>query len=100
MNIKFELRFLNLSKVLLILLPFSLITGPLFSEISILFISITLLYYSIKKKLLYFQIIFQNFLIFYAYLIFNSIVNFYNYEIVLKSFSTFVLNFLCAFFFV
>ena len=102
MNIKFELRFLNLSKVLLILLPFSLITGPLFSEISILFISITLLYYSIKKKnYSYFSNnFFKIFLIFYAYLIFNSIVNFYNYEIVLKSFSYIRFGiFFCAIFF-
>ena len=42
--------FLNLSSYLLCLMPLALITGPLIPEIFILVISITFIYFIIKKK--------------------------------------------------
>ena len=89
MHVKLENKLLNLSKILLIMMPFFLITGPLLSEISILVISLSFLYISIKNNNYFYfsNIFFKFFFIFYTYLLFNSIINYYNYEIFLKSFS-------------
>jgi O-antigen ligase len=62
------------------LIPFFLITGPFLSDLSISLISLIFLYYCSKKKnFSYFNNkFFFFFLIFWVYLIFNSLVNNFN----------------------
>jgi O-antigen ligase len=69
--------FYNIPAFLFCLLPFFLITGPFLSDLSVSLISLLfLIYCSKKKKFSYFKNkYFYLFLIFWIYLVFNSLVN-------------------------
>ena len=69
--------FYNIPVFLFCLLPFFLITGPFLSDLSISSISLLFLIYCLKeKKFTYFKNkYFYFFLIFWIYLIFNSLIN-------------------------
>tara|TARA_B100000795_G_C22803441_1_gene443271 strand:+ start:3733 stop:4998 length:1266 start_codon:yes stop_codon:yes gene_type:complete len=69
--------FYNIPVFLFCLLPFFLITGPFLSDLSISLISLLFLIYCLKeKKFTYFKNkYFYFFLIFWIYLIFNSLIN-------------------------
>ena len=66
---------INFSSILVYLIPLSLLTGPFFPDLSISLVSIIFLYYAFKYRLIkYFQNrFFYVFIIFYIYLIINSI---------------------------
>ena len=68
---------MNLSKNLLFFLPFALVTGPLLSEIIIIFISIDFIYNSFKKKLWsYYKNTFSIFFyIIYFIFLFSSLIS-------------------------
>ena len=72
--------FYNLPIFLFILLPFFLITGPFLSDLSISIISLLFLTYCLKKKSFsYFKNkYFYLFLVFWGYLILNSLINNFN----------------------
>ena len=74
--------FYTLPTVLFSLIPFFLITGPFLSDLSISLIAILFLVYCFKeKKFSYFKNkYFFFFIIFWAYLLFNSIVNNINFD--------------------
>ena len=74
--------FSNFSIFLFSLIPFFLITGPFLSDLSISLISLLFLIYSFKKKnFSYFKNkYFFIFLIFWSYLIFNSLINNFNLD--------------------
>ena len=74
--------FYNVPVALFSLLPFFLITGPFLSDFSISLISLLFLIFSLKKKnFFYFKNkFFYIFLIFWAYLIFNSLINNFNLD--------------------
>ena len=73
--------FYNLPAILFSLIPFFLITGPLLSDLSISLISLIFLIYCIKEKdFSYFKNkYFYFFLIFWGYLILNSLINNFNF---------------------
>ena len=79
---KEKLIFFYIPAVLFSLIPFFLITGPFFSDFSISLISLIFLIYCIKKKnFFYFKNkFFYFFLIFWSYLIFNSLINNFNFD--------------------
>lgn len=70
------------SSVLFILLPFSLITGPFLSDLSVTLISIFFILYVFKEKK--FELINNNyfyfFLLFWSYLVINSLFNNFNFD--------------------
>ena len=79
---KEKLIFYNIPTILFSFIPFFLITGPLLSDISVSFISLLFLIYCVKKKnFLYFRNkYFYFFLIFWVYLIINSLINNFNLD--------------------
>tara|TARA_E500000178_G_scaffold140529_1_gene140200 strand:+ start:690 stop:1961 length:1272 start_codon:yes stop_codon:yes gene_type:complete len=79
---KEKLIFYNIPTILFSFIPFFLITGPLLSDISVSFISLLFLIYCVKKKnFLYFRNkYFYFFLIFWLYLIINSLINNFNLD--------------------
>ena len=79
---KEKLIFYNIPTILFSFIPFFLITGPLLSDISVSFISLLFLIYCVKKKnFLYFlNKYFYFFLIFWVYLIINSLINNFNLD--------------------
>ena len=81
-SIKEKFIFYNFSVVLFSLIPFFLITGPFLSDLSVSLISILFLIYCLKKKnFSYFQNkYFYFFLIFWGYLIFNTLINNFNLD--------------------
>jgi len=81
-SIKEKFIFYNFSVVLFSLIPFFLITGPFLSDLSVSLISILFLIYCLKKKnFSYFQNkYFYFFLIFWSYLIFNTLINNFNLD--------------------
>ena len=74
--------FYSLPVILFSLIPFFLITGPFLSDFSISLIAILFLVYCIKKKnFSYFKNrFFYFFLIFWIYLIVNSLINNFNFD--------------------
>ena len=72
--------FYNLPVILFSLLPFFLITGPFLSDLSISIISLLFLIYCLKEKnFSYFKNkYFYFFLIFWGYLLINSLINNFN----------------------
>ncbi len=69
--------FYSIPVFLFSLLPFFLVTGPFFSDLSISLISVLFLFYCLKKKnFFYFKNkYFYIFLLFWIYLIINSLIN-------------------------
>lgn len=69
--------FYNFPVILFILIPFFLITGPFLSDLSISLIALIFLFYCLKNRnFSYFKNrYFYFFLIFWVYLVFNSLVN-------------------------
>ena len=74
--------FFNFPVILFSLIPFFLITGPFLSDLSVSLISVIFLIYSIKKKDFSFfkNKIFYLFLIFWGYLILNTLINNFNID--------------------
>lgn len=74
--------FFNIPVILFSFLPLFLITGPFLSDLSISLISLLFLIYCVKQKnFSYFKNkYFYFFLVFWSYLIFNSIVNNFNLD--------------------
>ena len=81
-SVKEKVIFYRLPIILFSLIPFSLITGPFLSDLSISLISFLFLVYCVKKKSFsYFSNkYFYFFLIFCIYLIFNSLINNFNLD--------------------
>ena len=81
-SVKEKFIFYNIPIFLFSLIPFFLITGPLFSDLAISIISILFLIYCFKKnKYFYFKNkYFYIFLIFWVYLILNSLFNNFNFD--------------------
>jgi len=81
-SIKEKIIFYNSPVILFCLLPIFLITGPFLSDLSISIISLLFLTHCLKKKnFLYFKnIYFLFFLIFWIYLVFNSLGNNFNFD--------------------
>ena len=77
---KERLIFYGIPVILFSLLPFFLITGPFLSDLSVSLISILFLIYCIKEKDFSFfkNKFFYFFLIFWVYLVLNSIINNFN----------------------
>ena len=74
--------FFNIPVILFSFLPLFLITGPFLSDLSISLISLLFLIYCVKQKnFSYFKNkYFYFFLVFWSYLIFNSIINNFNLD--------------------
>ena len=72
-----KIIFYNFPSILFSLIPFFLITGPFLSDLSISLISILFLFYCFKEKnFSYFKNkYFYFFLVFWGYLILNSLIN-------------------------
>ena len=73
-----KLNLINFNSYLIILLPFTLISGPFLSDLSVVFIGITFLYLSLKeKKYKYYKnYFFYFFIIFYIYInLLNLFIN-------------------------
>jgi len=87
-SLKEKVVFYNISIVLFSLIPLFLITGPFLSDLAISLISILFLIYCIRKKnFSYFKNkYFYFFLIFWVYLIFNSLINNFNFDSIKISF--------------
>lgn len=81
-SLKEKFIFYNLPAILFVLIPLFLITGPFLSDLSISLISLLFLVYCIKEKnFSYFKNkYFYFFLIFWVYLIFNSLINNFNID--------------------
>ena len=81
-SIKEKIIFYNVPVVLFSLLPFLLITGPFLSDLSISIITIIFLIYCLKRKNFSFfkNKYFYFFLIFWLYLIINSLFNNFNID--------------------
>ena len=81
-SIKEKNIFYTLPVILFSLLPFFLITGPFLSDLSVSLISLLFLIYCLKKKNFSFfkNKYFYFFLIFWIYLIFNSLINNFNLD--------------------
>jgi O-antigen ligase len=77
-----KIAYFKIPIILFCLLPFFLITGPLLSDLSVSIINILFLTYCFKKKnFSYFKKnYFYIFLIFWAYLVFNSLINNFNLD--------------------
>ena len=79
MNVYLKKDFLiNISYLLITLLPLFLITGPFLSDLSIIFISLVFVYKSLKEKKFHYykSIFFKFFLIFWFYLVVNSLLQY------------------------
>ena len=74
--------FYNFPVILFSLLPFFLISGPFLSDLSISLIGLLFLLYCLKKKnFTYFKNkYFYFFLLFWIYLIFNTLINNFNFD--------------------
>ena len=74
--------FYNVPIFLFSLIPFFLITGPFFSDLSISLISLIFIIYCIKKKnFTYFKKnYFYIFIFFWLYLVINSLFNNFNFD--------------------
>ena len=74
--------YFKIPAILFCLIPFFLITGPLLSDLSISIIGTLFLIYCFKKKnFSYFKNnYFYIFLIFWVYLVFNSLINNFNLD--------------------
>ena len=74
--------FFNFPVILFSLIPFFLITGPFLSDLSVSLISVIFLIYCIKKKDFSFfkKKIFYLFLIFWGFLILNTLINNFNID--------------------
>jgi O-antigen ligase len=81
-SVKEKFIFYNFPVFLFSLIPFFLITGPFLSDLSVSLISLLFLIYCLKeKKFSYFKNkYFYFFLIFWSYLIFNSLINNFNFN--------------------
>ncbi len=81
-SVKEKFIFYNIPIFLFSLIPFFLITGPLFSDLAISIISILFLIYCFKKKNYFFfkNKYFYIFLIFWGYLVLNSLFNNFNFD--------------------
>jgi len=81
-SLKEKLIFYDIPVFLFSLIPLFLITGPFLSDLSVSLISILFLIYCLKRKnFSYFKHnYFYFFLIFWLYLLFNSIINNFNYD--------------------
>ncbi len=81
-SINEKLFFYNIPVILFSLIPFFLITGPFLSDLSISLINLLFLIYCLKKKdFSYFKNkYFYFFIIFYGYLLFNSLINNLNFD--------------------
>ncbi len=81
-SVKEKFIFYNIPIFLFSLIPFFLITGPLFSDLAISIISILFLIYCFKKnKYFYFKNkYFYIFFIFWVYLVLNSLFNNFNFD--------------------
>ena len=81
-SLKEKFLFYNLPAILFSLIPFFLITGPFLSDLSISLISLLFLAYCIKEKNFsnFKNKYFYFFLIFWSYLIFNSLINNFNFN--------------------
>tara|TARA_B100001093_G_C26858475_1_gene1028646 strand:- start:91 stop:1386 length:1296 start_codon:yes stop_codon:yes gene_type:complete len=77
-----KLIFYNFPVVLFLLIPLFLITGPFLSDLSISLISLLFLIYCLKEKnFSYFKNrYFYFFLVFWGYLVFNTLVNNFNID--------------------
>ena len=78
-------EYLFLKKIatyLIILIPVTLVTGPFFSDLSVVLIDIIFIYLIFKEKKLYYfkNIYFFFFLLFWVYINFNSILNYQNID--------------------
>lgn len=78
---KFNYYFYNFSSILLVLIPFFLITGPLLSDLSITLIGLIFLLNCIKNKNFYYfqNLYFYIFIVFYLLICFSSFISDYNY---------------------
>jgi len=85
---KEKIFFFKIPVILFSLIPFFLITGPFLSDFSISTISILFLIYCLKKKnFSYFKnIYFYFFLLFWIYLLVNSLINNFNFDSIKISF--------------
>lgn len=85
---KEKLIFYFIPTILFSLLPFFLITGPFLSDLSISLISLLFLIYCIKNKNFshFNNIYFYFFLIFWGYLLINSLINNFNLDSIKISF--------------
>ena len=81
-SIKEKFIFYNFPVILFSFLPLFLITGPFLSDLSVSLISLSFLIYCFKKKnFIYFKNkYFYFFLIFWGYLLFNSLGNNFNID--------------------
>jgi len=81
-NISEKFIFYKLPAVLFSLIPFFLITGPFLSDFAISIISLLFLIYCIKKKKFYYfkEKYFYFFLVFWIYLLLNSLFNNFNLD--------------------
>ena len=77
-----KILFYNIPIILFSLIPFFLITGPFLSDLAISLISLLFLIYCFKRKNFFFfkKKYFYFFLIFWIYLIFNSLINNFNLD--------------------
>ena len=81
-SIKEKFIFYNFPVILFILIPLFLITGPFLSDLSVSLISLLFLIYCLKEKnFSYFKNkYFYFFLLFWGYLILNSLINNFNFD--------------------
>jgi O-antigen ligase len=81
-SLKEKSVFYNFPVILFILIPFFLITGPFLSDLSISLISLLFLIYCVKENnFSYFKNkFFYFFLIFWGYLVFNTLINNFNID--------------------
>ena len=77
-----KIIFYNFPVILFSLIPFFLITGPFFSDLSVSLICIIFLFYCLKKKNFSFfkKKYFYFFIVFWIYLILNSLINNFNFD--------------------
>ena len=87
-SVKEKFIFYNVPIILFSLIPFFLITGPFLSDFAISLISILFLIYCFKEKKFYYfkNKYFYIFLIFWGYLVFNSLINNLNFDSLKVSF--------------
>ena len=88
-NNKEKVFFKKIPNFLLIILPFLLITGPFLSDLAVSISAILFLINSIKNRLIKFykNYFFIFFLIFWSYIVFNSLLNNTNFDSLRISFS-------------
>ena len=81
-SLKTKIIFYDIPIILFSLLPFFLITGPFLSDLTVSIICILFLIYCVKEKNFSFfkNKYFYFFLVFWGYLIFNSLINNFNLD--------------------